>query len=32
MTDLECFEVFAIRYGHMAERTARDNFIGGDSH
>ena len=32
MTGRECFEVFAVRYGHLAERTARDNFIGGDSH
>ena len=32
MTGRECFEVFAIRYGHLAERTAHDNFIDGDPH
>lgn len=28
----ECFEVYAIRYGHMERRTADMNFLGGDPH
>lgn len=32
MSGLECFRIYAIRYGRLEERTARDNFIGGDSH
>jgi glyoxylase-like metal-dependent hydrolase (beta-lactamase superfamily II) len=32
MSKPECFEVFAVRYGHMAERTANLNFLGGDPH
>ena len=26
-----CFEIFAIRYGHL-DRTATHNFLGGDPH
>lgn len=32
MSEPECFEVYAIRYGHMEKRTADLNFIGGDPH
>ena len=32
MSERECFEVFAVRYGHMDRRTADLNFIGGDPH
>lgn len=28
----EPFELFALRYAHHAERSASDNFIGGDPH
>ena len=31
MTEPECFEVFAVRYGRV-ERRAIENFIGGDPH
>ena len=32
MSTPEQYEVFAIRYGHMAERTRGDNFISTDDH
>jgi len=32
MTDSDTYEVFAIRYGHMAERKRVDNFIMTDRH
>ena len=32
MPDREEFEIFAIRYAHIAERAARENFIAADPH
>lgn len=32
MSEPECFEVYAIRYGHMERRTADLNFLDGDPH
>jgi glyoxylase-like metal-dependent hydrolase (beta-lactamase superfamily II) len=32
MTSPEPFEIYAIRYAHMAERSQAENFIGGDAH
>ncbi|MDB5592231.1 N-acyl homoserine lactonase family protein [Enterovirga sp.] len=32
MPDLEPYEIHAIRYGHNAHATRRENFLGGDPH
>ncbi len=32
MSELDCYEVFAIRYGHKADRQRHENFIVADAH